>query len=216
VDYSLNSSAYSSEVSAAPTLAPALLANYDFERNTLDSSRNGSIDYEYLDLGSGSSLDGSTNIHIVAVFDPPGGCLAIYRNGVLSSMNKSVTIPLSGVNAVRNIVGADNWPDPGMQGTISELRIYNGALQASEIAATQALGPDQLLSSAMPTVQAGLAGSTLTVSWPLASASFILQGTTNLASGSWTNLSSLAQIVAGQWQLSLPLSGSIGYFRLLQ
>jgi len=123
---------------------------------------------------------------------------------------------MAGVEDVRNIVGADNWPDPGMQGTISELRIYNGALQAGEIAATQALGPNQLLSSSAPTLQAAVAGTNLTLSWPLASASFVLQSATNLASGSWTNLPSPAQIVGGQWQLTLPLSGTMGYFRLVQ
>jgi hypothetical protein len=103
-----------------------------------------------------------------------------------------------------------------MQGTISELRIYNGALDAHEIAATHALGPDQLLSAAAPTLQAVWMGTNLAFSWPLASASFVLQGTTNLASGTWTNLPSTADIVGGQWQLTLPLSGANGYFRLAQ
>jgi hypothetical protein len=182
----------------------------------ISDSDNANVDYQYVDLGSGSSLDGRTNVHVVAVFDPPGGYVAIYLNGALAGMNKSVTIPMSGVDGVRNIIGADDWPDPGMQGSISEFRIYNGALQAGEIAATQALGPNQLLSSAAPALGAAVSGTTLTLSWPLASASFVLQGTTNIASGSWTNLPTSAQIVGGQWQLTLPLSGSVGYFRLLQ
>jgi len=182
----------------------------------ISDSDNANVDYQYVDLGSGTSLDGKTNVHITAVFNPPGGCVAVYLDGSLAGVNQNVTIPMSGVQDVRNVVGADNWPDPGMQGTISELRIYNGALQAGEIAATQALGPNQLLSAAAPTLQVTGAGASLTFSWPLASASFALQETANLAPGSWTNVSATAQIAGGQWQLTLPRSGPIGYFRLAQ
>lgn len=182
----------------------------------ISDSDNANADYQYLDLGSGSSLDGKTNMHVTAVFNPPGGYAALYLNGSLSGLDQSVTIPMSGVQAVRNIVGADNWPDPGMQGTISELRIYNGALQGDEIAATQVLGPNQLLSTAAPVLQLTAAATDLTFSWPLASASFALQQTTNLATGSWTNVTAAAQIVGGQWQLTLPVSGPAAYFRLAQ
>jgi hypothetical protein len=41
VDGALNQSPYSTEVSAAPALGPTLVANYNFEGNTLDSSGNG-------------------------------------------------------------------------------------------------------------------------------------------------------------------------------
>ena len=146
----------------------------------ISDSDNANVDYQYIDLGSGSSLDGSTNVHITAVYDPPAGYVAIYLNGVLAGADDYVTIPMSGVEDVRNIVGADNWPDPGMQGTIDEFRIYNGALQADEIAATQALGPNQLLSAASPTLGATKSGANLTLFWPLASAGFILQWETNL------------------------------------
>ena len=75
----------------------------------------------------------ATNMHITAVFDPPAGYVAIYLNGVLAGADDYVTIPMSGVQAVRNIIGADNWPDPGMQGAIDEFRIYNGALKRTKL-----------------------------------------------------------------------------------
>jgi hypothetical protein len=103
-----------------------------------------------------------------------------------------------------------------MQGTISEFRIYNGALRAGQIAATQALGPDQLLSNASAPLGATVSGSSLTFSWPLASAGFILQGTTNLAAPSWTNVVAIPQILDGQWQITLPTFGQAGYYRLIQ
>ncbi|MGD0253339.1 MAG: alpha-L-arabinofuranosidase C-terminal domain-containing protein, partial [Verrucomicrobiota bacterium] len=172
----------------------------------ISDSDNANVDYQYIDLGSGSSLDGSTNVHITAVFNPPAGYVAIYLNGVLAGANYNVTIPMSGVQAVRNIIGADNWPDPGMQGTIDEFRIYNGALTTNEIAATQVLGPNQLLSAASPAISASASGGSLTLSWPVASAGFTLLTSTNLASGTWMVVSPSPQIVVSQWQVTVPVS----------
>ena len=180
----------------------------------ISDSDNANVDYQYIDLGSGSSLDGSTNVHITAVFNPPAGYVAIYLNGVLAGADDNVTIPMSGVQAVRNIIGADNWPDPGMQGTLDEFRIYNGALNAEEIAATQVLGPNQLLSVASPAISASASGGSLTLSWPLASAGFTLESCTNLVSDVWTAVSPAPQIVAGQWQTTVSFSENARFFRL--
>jgi alpha-L-arabinofuranosidase len=180
----------------------------------ISDSDNANVDYQYIDLGSGSSLDGSTNEHITAVFDPPGGYVAIYLNGVLAGADYSVTIPMSGVQDIRNIIGADNWPDPGMRGSISEFRIYNGALQAAEIAATQALGPDQLLSTASPTLGVSLSGNNLVLSWPVGSAGYTVMTTTNLAAGNWTAAMATPQIVGSLWEAVLPITGNAQYYSL--
>jgi hypothetical protein len=180
----------------------------------ISDSDNANIDYQYIDLGSGSSLDGSTNVHITAVFNPPAGYMAIYLNGVLAGADYNVTIPMSGVQAVRNIIGADNWPDPGMQGTIDEFRIYNGALTANEIAATQVLGPNQLLSAASPAICTSASGGSLTLSWPVASAGYTVLTTTNLAAGNWIAAVVPPQIVGSQWQVILPITGNAQFYRL--
>jgi hypothetical protein len=121
---------------------------------------------------------------------------------------------MSGVQDVRNVVGADNWPDPGLQGAIEEFRIYNGALQAEEIAATQVLGPDQLLSTASPAISVSLSGDNLALSWPVASAGYTVLTTTNLAADSWTPAEVTPQIVGSLWQAVLPLTGTAQYFSL--
>ncbi len=182
----------------------------------ISDSDNANIDYQFIDLDPGSSLDGSTNVHITAVFNPPAGYMAIYLNGVLAGEDYNVTIPMSGVQAVRNIIGADNWPDPGMQGSIDEFRIYNGALTADEIAATQVLGPNQLLSTASPAISASASGGSLTLSWPVASAGYTVLTTTNLAAGNWTAAGVNPQIVGNQWQLILPITGNVQFYRLIQ
>ena len=180
----------------------------------ISDSDNANVDYQYIDLGPGSSLDGSTNVHITAVFNPPAGYVAVYLNGVLAGANYNVTIPMSGVQATRNIVGADNWPDPGMQGTIDEFRIYNGTLTVNEIAAAQALGPNQLLSNNRPTISASVSGGSLTLSWPVASADYTVLTTTNLAGGNWMAAGVTPQIVGNQWQVILPIAGDTRFYHL--
>jgi hypothetical protein len=182
----------------------------------ISDSDNANVDYQYIDLGAGSSLDGATNEHIVAIFNPPGNYVAVYLNGVLAGINNSVTISMSGVQDIRNIIGADNWPDPGMQGTIDEFRIYNGVLNANEIAATQVLGPDKLLllDSSRPVIIATLSAGNLTLSWPLAAAGFTLESRTNLGSGGWAALSAAPQMVGDQWQVGLPAPSEAEFFRL--
>ncbi len=118
----------------------------------ISDSDNANEDYQYIDLGTGSSLDGRTNICLTTVFNPPAGYIAIFTNGVLAGGISNVTIQMSGVQDVRNIIGADNWPDPGLQGMINEFRIYNFALSASQIRSDFQLGPNLPLPIAAVTV----------------------------------------------------------------
>lgn len=157
-----------------------------------------------------------TNLHFVAIYDPPAGYLALYTNGVLAAVNTSVTVPMSSVNDVLNYIGrslynADPYPDM----ILDEFRIYNGALTTNEMAATQALGPNQLLSQASPTTYVGLAGTNVTLFWPLAAAGFTVMSCTNLASGVWTPFTGATPQIAGnQWQLAVPIFSGTEFFRL--
>ena len=90
--------------------------------------------------------------------------MRIYTNGVLMG-SSSVTISMAGVIAVLNKVGADNWPDPGMQGSVDELRIYNGVLEPDNVQMDYAAGPDQLPAPKV-TLAASLAQGAVTLSWP--------------------------------------------------
>src|SRR5208282_5746137 len=75
-------------------------------------------------------------------FNPPAGYIAVFTNGAFYGAISNVTIQMSGVQDVRNLIGADNWPDPGMQGSVDELRIYNFALSAAQIKGNDQLGPN--------------------------------------------------------------------------
>ena len=175
--------------------------NYSLEQNAYTG-----IDFSY-----------HTNFHLTFIFNPPGGYLAIYTNGILSAINNSVTTTFASVDDVysqigRSLYSADPYPDF----TLDEFRIYNGALSAAEIAVTDALGPDQLLANGSPLVSASVSGGNLTLSWPLASAGYTVMMTTNLVSGIWTIAAGMPEIVGDQWQLAVPVSNTGTQFYRLQ
>ena len=159
---------------------------------------------------------GLASLHITSVYNPPAGYLALYTNGVLVSQNNAVTVPFTSVNAIVNYIGRSLYSgDSYFDVSLDEFRIYNGALSAIEIAASQALGPDQLLSTNRPVIDAAASGGNLTLSWPLASADYTLLTRTNLVAGAWTAVPSRTpQIVGGQWRFTIPISGNAQYYRL--
>jgi hypothetical protein len=98
--------------------------------------------------GGAGDLSFHTNIHLTAVFDPPAGAEYWYTNGVLVSSNMAITIPMSYVDDVTNFICHSIYTaDPHEDLNMIEFRIYNGALSAADVAAEQALGPSQLLTS---------------------------------------------------------------------
>jgi hypothetical protein len=124
---------------------------------------------------------------------------------------------MAGVVAVLNKVGADNWPDPGMQGSVDELRIYNGVLEPDNVQMDYAAGPNQLPAPKV-TLSASVSQGALTLSWPGNATGLTLQSRSSLSSGSWTTVTSpTAQLVNGKWQVTpLPASGLTQFFRLVK
>ncbi len=83
-----------------------------------------------------------TNLHFVAVYNPPQGYLALYTNGVLAALNNAVTVPMSSVTSVLNYIGRSLYnADPYPNLSIDEFRIWQGALTASQIASDYTDGP---------------------------------------------------------------------------
>jgi hypothetical protein len=123
---------------------------------------------------------------------------------------------MSSVNDVFSYIGKSLYSgDPYPDLTLDEFRIYSGALYADEIAATDALGPNALLNEGSPVLGIRTTAGTLTLFWPLASPGFAVQSRSDLFLGNWATLSSLVpQLVGGQWQVTLPLSESVQFFRL--
>jgi hypothetical protein len=154
-----------------------------------------------------SALSAGVWNHVAVTLSGTNGIL--YLNGVPVGTNNNMTLkPSSLGNTANNYIGKSQYADPYLNGLIDEFRIYTVPLCASEIAATEALGPNQLLSTNIPTISVTTTPTNLTLTWPLASAGFKVQSNTNLVSGNWVNVTSPApQIIGGQWLVTLPLSG---------
>jgi hypothetical protein len=164
---------------------------------------------------STGSMRGLSNVHVVAVFNPPGGYEALYTNGVLAG-SLPITISMAAIWGNTNKIGADLWPDPGMQGSISEFRIYNGALLPDEIAATQVLGPNALLT---PTnrvnVAASVSAGNVVLSWPVAQAGLSVLSSPTLGAGAaWTAFDATPVIVGQNFQVTIAPTGAANFFRL--
>jgi hypothetical protein len=158
----------------------------------------------------------ASNLHLTCVFDPSVGDILVYTNAVLAGDFTGITDPLSSVGSQFAYIGRSLYTaDAYLNWSLQELRIYNGVLSPAEIEASDALGPNTILNTASPTFSASqISGGNLTLSWPLASAGFTLMYSSNLT-GPWSPISAASpQIINGQWQATVPLSGGNEFFRL--
>lgn len=88
---------------------------------------------------------GRTNLHVVAVYNPNPSAqiLQLYLNGTLVG-STTTTKQLSGINNVFSFLGRSTYSgDSWLAGSIDEFRIYNGALDRFQIAASDQAGPNQ-------------------------------------------------------------------------
>jgi hypothetical protein len=158
---------------------------------------------------------GGLNLHVVCVYDPVDGQEAIYTNGVLQA-SQSVSASLSG-NASTNAAALGrsplwNYGDPWLAGSIDEFRIYSGRLLAGDVAVTDQLGPNYLLT---PPLSAMVSNGNIVFSWPTnyASPSFTPYSSPALGAGaSWSAVGTTPSIVGGSFQISLPANGSSAQF----
>jgi alpha-L-arabinofuranosidase len=165
-----------------------------------------------------NSLGLATSLHLTCVFNCPNGVINVYTNGVLAGTFSGVTDPLSSVGNQFAYIGRSLYTtDSYLDWSINEFRIYNGALESAEVAATDALGPNQLLTTNPPAVGISASGGNLTLFWPLASAGYSVLTTTNLGLGVWTPTSLTPQIISGQWQFTIPITNnSAQYYQLVK
>jgi hypothetical protein len=184
-------------------------------------------------------LDLETNIQIAVVYHPLAGIESFYTNGVLAASTSMFNVlidPVAYVDSVFNsssiltyTLGADpvNFIgqslyniDLGTQASVDEFRIYSTALTASQIAADNALGPNQLLGTSTARVNLGVkhSGGNVVFSWPISSAEVTLLASPKLGPGAtWTPVtipSGAMTASGGNYQVTLPVSGSAEFFRL--
>jgi hypothetical protein len=111
--------------------------------------------------------------------------------------------------------------DPGLLASIDEFRIYNNALTPAQIAADYALGPNQLLgTSTSVSLSASVSGGNVTLKWPTTSALVTLLSSPSLGVGAiWTPVNTTngaLTVVGGNYQVTVPDTGTAQFFRLQQ
>jgi hypothetical protein len=178
----------------------------------------------------GSTLDNQANVHIVAVFNPLAGSIALYTNGVTAATFNNLASFLFLENAKPNplpdVLGADplNYigqslyvADPPLLANIDEFRIYRGALTPSQVAADYALGANQLIgTSTSAALSVSFSGGNLIISWPTTSALVNLMSSSTLGPGAvWTQVTgALTTDGSGHYRMSIPATSAAQLFRL--
>jgi len=157
--------------------------------------------------------------HWVLVYDPVGGTVNLYLNGNLYGSATGVTVPLSTVGTAVGYIGYSVWNqvvgtaipttsgnNPYLNASLDEVRIYNGVLSTNAIAATQLLGPNQLLSNTA-TLSAISSAGNLTLSWPIVNGGFTLKTSPVLGPNAvWTPVSATKSVVGTNYQIQIPIS----------
>jgi Concanavalin A-like lectin/glucanases superfamily len=94
-------------------------------------------------VAEGQVADGLVNAHWVAVYDPLQGYEKIYLNGVPYEQCTNVIMPFSQSEVDNfNYLGKSLYSaDPYFTGSISEFRIFNGAMSSNQVALDYAAGP---------------------------------------------------------------------------
>jgi len=152
---------------------------------------------------------------LTCVFDPPHGLISVYTNGVLASTFTGITDSLSSVGKDFSYIGRSLYnADAYLTWSIRELRIYNGAMAAADVAAAQIAGPSVLLTTNVA-LGTSASGASLNLNWPVAGAGFTLASSPILGSGAvWTPILAAPSVVDGNYQLTITPTNSAMFFRL--
>jgi Concanavalin A-like lectin/glucanases superfamily len=164
-------------------------------------------------IETSGALNSSQNYHITCEYGD--GQMLIYTDAVLMASLSGVIAPASSAGNLFATIGFSPYGDPGIDGSVDEFRIYKGLLSPEEIAASDILGPNQLLTTSNVIISATQSGGNSVISWPLAAAGFSLQMSSNLLSGSWITLTNTPVLTGNtNWQITVPASGSQQFYRL--
>jgi hypothetical protein len=166
--------------------------------------------------------------HFVLTYDPVVGNALVYVNGSLYGSASGIYVPLSSIGTQTGLIGYSVWDQsisdiipnssnvncPFYNGTIDEVRIYDGALTPNAIAATDLLGANQLLSGTASLNVAYSAGQ-IVFAWPIINGAFVLETSPALGLNAvWTPVSGTPTVTGSNYQMSVPISSANAFFRL--
>jgi hypothetical protein len=176
---------------------------------------DGSLRMEWFPGGlvlTGPSLQAGVLSQVVITHDQDRQLDKLYANGQLITSGVNTRL-WSSLPDGDNWLARDQWPDAMFNGGYADMRIWNGALTAGQVANLYAAGPSVI---AGPALQISRNGSQITLRWPANASGFALQSTTDLVSGTWTPVSGTPTVINGVNNLTLAASQAPTYYRLKQ
>lgn len=94
-------------------------------------------------LDSSPSLPEGEDVYVACVYNYSQRRMSIYQNGVLRATASNVIYPLSDLNDINNWLGRSQYfVDANFIGNFDEVRIWDGPLNAEEVALHFIAGPD--------------------------------------------------------------------------
>lgn len=150
-------------------------------------------------------------VHVAVSYDFLAGNAALFLNGQRIALGLA-SIPLNRINDVNDWLGKSQWNDPYFNGQFDEFRIYNGALDDQQIAASYVAGPDALLSP-LPSLTAQLTGASVRLMWPISAPGFTLEQSPAL-NAAWSPVTNALVLSNNLHNVTVPASSSSLFFRL--
>jgi hypothetical protein len=163
-------------------------------------------------LEAASALPVNQESHVVITYNYDAGAVALYINGVRIAIG-AATIPLDALQDINNWIGRSQWNDPFYTGIFNEFRIYDGAMLASDVAASFAAGPNATGGPAPKLTAAAGANGTLVITWLDSATDYKLDSSSTLGGG-WSEVTAPREVGGGVVKVTLPTSGAASFFRL--
>jgi hypothetical protein len=161
---------------------------------------------------TGPSLQAGVLSQVVITHDQDRQLDKLYLNGQLISTGSNPLL-WSSLPDTDNWLARDQWPDPMFNGSYADMRIWDGALTAGQVANLYAAGPNVAVG---PSLQVSYGSSQVTLKWPANASGFALQSTTNVTSGNWTAVPGAPTVVSGFNVLTTATPTVQTFFRLKQ
>lgn len=161
-------------------------------------------------------LDNQGKIHLVLIWDPIAGYMAVYTNGVLMGINSNVTLSISAIVNAHSYLGKSSYTDDycGVA-TIDEFRMYSGAMETAQIADDYASGPNSL---PVPKLSIAAAGQNLAFTWPDYITGYSLQTSAKLGAGaSWAPAAVSSYVLTnGTFLINVPMTSQQAFYRIVK
>jgi hypothetical protein len=153
--------------------------------------------------------------HVVMVYAPDSGVTKLYIDGVLVDSD----VPVAGKTLGQFVdqvfwLGVSLFDDNTLNGWISEMRLYEGAMSDAAVVASFAAGANVGLPSLTPpSLSITPVGANVEIKWPASATAYTLKSNTVL-NGTWFTASGTPTVVGTNNVLTIPATGSSVFFIL--